>query len=238
MKSVCNLLLTIYVGTLFFLSLFFWLLPATLLLSLFGAQTRMLRHRLLWRACRFATRHFPGVKFTTGVHSEKDFTRPAILISNHQSSLDLLCLLMLTPRLVVVTNQRQWHNALYGAMIRRMDFLPISVGFEEMVSQVESLVRDGYSVAIFPEGTRSRNGRIGRFHQGAFALAARLQLPLVPVVIRGTGEIFPKGSRVFRRGKIDVGVSRTWAPPADNAEDVRQVRHLLRAYFISEAEQP
>ena len=161
----------------------------------------------------------------------------AVLVSNHQSSLDLLCLLMLSPRLVVVTNQRQWRNALYGAVIRRLNFLPIGMGFDAMQQQVGRLVKEGYSVVIFPEGTRSRNGRLGRFPQGAFALAAHLKLPLVPVVLHGTDRIFPKGSHTFRRGKIEVEIHPAWPAPDNNEAAIRETRHKMRTLFMERLDQ-
>lgn len=174
MPNISDSFRTLAIALLFLIGLFGWLLPMTLLLAPFGKHTEAMRHRLMWRACRFAARHLPGTKLEVKGEKEAEWQRPSVLVSNHQSSLDLLCLLMLSPRLVVVTNQRQWRNALYGAVIRRLNFLPIGMGFDAMQQQVGRLVKEGYSVVIFPEGTRSRNGRLGRFHQGAFALAAHL----------------------------------------------------------------
>lgn len=201
MPNISDSFRTLAIALLFLIGLFGWLLPMTLLLAPFGKHTEAMRHRLMWRACRFAARHLPETKLEMKGEKKAEWQRPSVLVSNHQSSLDLLCLLMLSPRLVVVTNQRQWRNALYGAVIRRLNFLPIGMGFDAMQQEVGRLAKEGYSVVIFPEGTRSRNGRLGRFHQGAFALAAHLKLPLVPVVLHGTDRIFPKGSHTFRRGK-------------------------------------
>ena len=67
---------------------------------------------------------------------------------------------------------------------------------------VESL-QEGISVVIFPEGTRSLTGAIGKFKTGAFQLAVRTDKPLLPVLIDGTGEILPKkGGIIFRNRRI------------------------------------
>lgn len=232
MPNISDSFRTLAIALLFLIGLFGWLLPMTLLLAPFGKHTEAMRHRLMWRACRFAARHLPETKLEVKGEKEAEWQRPSVLVSNHQSSLDLLCLLMLSPRLVVVTNQRQWRNALYGAVIRRLNFLPIDMGFDAMQQQVGRLAKEGYSVVIFPEGTRSRNGRLGRFHQGAFALAAHLKLPLVPVVLHGTDRIFPKGSHTFRRGKIEVEIHPAWPAPDNNEAAIRETRHKMRALFM------
>ena len=117
MPNISDSFRTLAIALLFLIGLFGWLLPMTLLLAPFGKHTEGMRHRLMWRACRFAARHLPGTKLEMKGEKEAEWQRPTVLVSNHQSSLDLLCLLMLSPRLVVVTNQRQWRNALYGAVI-------------------------------------------------------------------------------------------------------------------------
>lgn len=232
MNFLSDILRTLFIALLFLLGLFGWLLPATLLLSLMGRKTTPWRHRLMWRACRFAARHLPGTQLQIEGLEHLPKEQPAVWISNHLSSLDLVCLLMLSPRLVVVTNAREWHNPLYGAIIRRLSFLPVSMGFEALQEQVGRLVREGYSVAIFPEGTRSRNGRLGRFHQGAFALAAHLHLPLLPIVLQGTDRVFPKGSRIFHRGRLSVSIHPAWPSPSPHEQSIKETRHRMRDFFL------
>ena len=62
------------------------------------------------------------------------------MISNHQSHLHLMCLLMLTPKMVVVTNQWVWRNPIYGPLIRRAEFVPAAEGVENHMTQLRSLV--------------------------------------------------------------------------------------------------
>jgi len=70
---------------------------------------------------------------------------------------------------------------------------------------VEKL-RDGVSVVIAPEGTRSATPRLGPFKKGAFHIAMQAGVPLVPIVLRNTGDLLWKESFVVRPGKVDVAV--------------------------------
>lgn len=67
-------------------------------------------------------------------------------------------------------------------------------------------IREGVSIAIAPEGTRSRTGEVGRFKKGAFRMAMQAGVPVVPVVIRNTGALMGKGSWLVHPGTIDVAV--------------------------------
>lgn len=131
------------------------------------------------------------------------FERPAIIIANHQSFIDILVLLSLSSKIVMVTNHWVWHSPFFGAIIRYADFYYIGEGYEQYVERMKKKVQEGYSIAIFPEGTRTYNGKMKRFHKGAFYLAETLQLDILPIVLYGNNKIIAKAQPFnIRKGII------------------------------------
>lgn len=135
--------------------------------------------------------------------ANEKFNRPAIIIANHQSFIDILVLLSLSSKIVMVTNHWVWHSPFFGAIIRYADFYYIGEGYEQYVERMRKKVQEGYSVAVFPEGTRTYNGKMKRFHKGAFYLAETLQLDILPILLYGNNKIIAKAQPFnIRRGII------------------------------------
>lgn len=190
-------------------------------------------HNVLYRFSNLVIRRVPGVGFTLDNSIGEDFSKPAVIISNHQSHLDLMCLLMLTPKMVVVTNQWVWRNPIYGPLIRRAEFVPAAEGVENHMPQLRSLVERGYSIMVFPEGTRSADCSILRFHKGAFHLAQELGLDIVPVCLNGVGHALPKKELMLRKGHITVTVGkRVAADDSSWGADARSRTHSFHKYYI------
>lgn len=120
-------------------------------------------------------------------HSGETFQKPAVIIANHQSFIDILLLLSTTPKIVILTNSWVWNSPFFGFIVRYADFVNTSQGYETLQEELRQRVDDGYSIAVFPEGTRSPNCEVLRFHKGAFYLAHALELDIVPIVLYGTG---------------------------------------------------
>lgn len=191
-------------------------------------------HQLIYHAARFVMIHHgvPGTKFRQIVHGKVDFNKPRVIICNHQSHLDLMCQLVFTPKIVFLTNKWVWENPFYGLLIRNAEYLPVMNGVEELMPQLRSLVARGYSIAVYPEGTRSKDCRIGRFHQGAFYLAKELGLEILPMCLYGPGKILQKGTYHLRKGILEVEVDT----PLSQEElvrmgDTRQQASFMRKWY-------
>jgi len=161
-------------------------------------------HRQLNGIFKFIVRNIPLVKTRIINNHNEAFERPSVIICNHQSHLDLMYILMLSPKIVVLTNDWVWKSPFYGRIIRYADFYPVANGIENSVDQLATLVDRGYSIVIFPEGTRSADCSILRFHRGAFYLAEKLHLDILPIVIHGVGHAFPKKEFLLRKGEVTV----------------------------------
>ncbi|MDR3260644.1 MAG: 1-acyl-sn-glycerol-3-phosphate acyltransferase [Tannerella sp.] len=193
---------------------FFLLMSAVItlfgwILFTFGPTTEKKKrafHQLLYRVARFVIYRVPQIQTTFQNLSGETFEKPSVIICNHQSHLDLMCILMLTPKLVVMTNDWVWNSPFYGRMIKYADFYPVSGGIENALGRLEEVMRRGYSIVVFPEGTRSADCSIQRFHRGAFFLAERLQADIVPVLVHGVGHALPKQEFMLRKGAIHVRV--------------------------------
>ena len=167
-------------------------------------------HNLIYRAARFVmiSHGIPGVKFSYGVKEGVSFDRPRVVICNHQSHLDLFCQLIFTPNIIFLTNDWVWNNPSYGLLIRNAEYYPVREGIEELLPKLKSLVERGYSIAVYPEGTRSKDCRIGRFHQGAFWLAEQLGVDILPMCLYGPGKILRKKTYTLHKGPVRIEVDK------------------------------
>ena len=138
------------------------------------------------------------------IPKDKDFLKPAMLIANHQSHIDIALVLMWHRRLLEMTNDRVQNSRFYGPLIKMAEFYAISEGMESLSEKLRKNVEEGYSVLIFPEGTRSPDTHIQRFHKGAFYLADELNIDLQPVIIHGSGDIYTKGEYFLKTGGVVI----------------------------------
>ena len=216
-RGTMTLLRTVYSLLFFLLTTIFIAKPLATLYMVFGKdeeKKRMKVHRLLWRYARFVTlQHgIPGVTFSIGNPHGEDFRKPAVIICNHQSHLDLMTMLIHTPKLVVLTKDWVWNNPLYGNIIRAAEFYPVSEGMEALLPKLRSLVERGYSIAVYPEGTRSADCTITGFQAGAFHLASQLDVDILPIVSYGAGRALPKKGKYLRKWPIRIEIDKRVSP--------------------------
>jgi putative phosphoserine phosphatase/1-acylglycerol-3-phosphate O-acyltransferase len=139
--------------------------------------------------------------------------RPAVFIFNHQSGFDpILLFKMLRRDLTGVGKQEIRYNPIFGPMFAAAGVVFIDRGdtakaIEALAPAVQAL-REGLSLAIAPEGTRSLTPRLGRFKKGAFHIAMQAKVPIVPVVFRNALDAFPKDAVVVRPATVEAVVLR------------------------------
>ena len=230
-RSIMTVVRTVYSLLFFLFFMMVVLTPLVLVYVKVGKMTEKKRlnlHRIIYHASRFVMmRHgVPGTRFVSKVAPGIDFSKPRIVICNHQSHLDLMCQLVFTPKIVFLTNDWVWNNPFYGILIRNAEYLPVRNGLEPLMPQLRSLVDRGYSVAVYPEGTRSADCSIGRFHQGAFYLAQQLGLEILPMCLYGPGKILPKKTYHLRKGVFYIEVGNPIG--RDELQAMGDLRHQAR----------
>jgi 1-acyl-sn-glycerol-3-phosphate acyltransferase len=123
---------------------------------------------------------------------------PVIYAPNHQSHLDILTLLGHLPGATRFAAKRElWRHAIVGGVLDTLGMIPIDRDAgQRSIDVLNEAAKESSSIVIFPEGTRSRDGRLRDFKKGAFVLAIATGLPIVPVCCTGTRRLMPRGSRL------------------------------------------
>ncbi len=178
---------------------------------------KLLFHRLLRRGTWSVLYIMGNVRKRVINRRLADFSKPAVYIANHSSFLDILLTTSLNPRLVLLTNKWVYRSPVFGAVVRLAEYYPVADGAEESLEPLRDLTRRGYSIVVFPEGTRSKTDRVQRFHKGAFFISDRLGLDIVPLVIHGAHYTMQKGDWLLKDGTLSTHIYPRIAPQAPMA---------------------
>jgi 1-acyl-sn-glycerol-3-phosphate acyltransferase len=160
---------------------------------------------------------------------------PYVMVANHQSLLDILVLFRLFRHFKWVSKIENFRIPCIGWNMRLNRYIPLVRGDRasviEMMAACETTLAQGNPIMMFPEGTRSHDGKLRPFKPGAFQIALKMGAPILPIVLEGTGNALPKRGFVLRgRHPITVRVLEeipherfAGAPPEKVADEVRQI---------------
>jgi 1-acyl-sn-glycerol-3-phosphate acyltransferase len=162
---------------------------------------------------------------------------PAVLVANHLSLVDILALYLLFRPFKWVSKAELFRIPIVGWNMRLNDYVPLVRGDRESIRQMMDHCRRhldrGSPVLIFPEGTRSRDGRLQPFKDGAFRLAVEAGVPLIPIAVSGTSEALPKHG--VKLGPMRDGEVRVLAPLDPRAfEGPDALKEAARAALLAE----
>ncbi|WP_430788946.1 lysophospholipid acyltransferase family protein [Actinoplanes sp. G11-F43] len=155
----------------------------------------------------------------------------AVLVANHASLVDILVLFDLFRPYKWVSKVEIFKVPVIGWNMRLNGYVPLVRGrgdsVRRMMARCGELLGQGSPVLLFPEGTRTDDGRLRAFKDGAFELAVRHQVPVFPIAVHGTGRALPKHGLVLRE-QVDARVEVL--PPLDPADypDVPSLRDAAR----------
>lgn len=170
--------------------------------------------------------------------------RPNIYMSNHQSNFDIPVLLSALPvQFRWLAKAELFKIPIFGSGMRGAGYISIDrsnrkSAFRSLI-QAAKMIRNGTSVMIFPEGTRSSDGQLLSFKKGGFVLAVDAGVPIIPIAVSGTHEIMPKGRWLIcrRAVRIDIGSAiRTSGYTYKTRDDLMaRVRNAMADLYASAA---
>ncbi|MCB0760150.1 MAG: MMPL family transporter [Flavobacteriales bacterium] len=154
-------------------------------------KKRMLR-KVLQLGCLFVIYASLNVKKRRVALKNLDMSRPSVIVTNHQSFIDILAMISLSPDLVIMTKKWVYKNPLFGPAVRYAGYLYTEDPPEVTQQKIKDCMDEGCSVMIFPEGTRTLEAEHKRWHKGAFFIADQYKLDISPVILHGYGYAMPK----------------------------------------------
>lgn len=171
------------------------------------------------------------------INQEGVFDKPSVIISNHASFLDILVTTMLSPKVILLTNKWVWNSPVFGLVVRFAEYYPVTEGAEDSIDRLKRKVDEGFSIVVFPEGTRSPDGKVKRFHKGAFFIAEKLNLDITPLLIHGTWDTIEKGDYYLNDATMTLKFLSAIKPTdREFGEDYSTRTKRISKYFKEEFE--
>jgi putative phosphoserine phosphatase/1-acylglycerol-3-phosphate O-acyltransferase len=177
---------------------------------------------------------FAGLDFEIDGAENLRRERPAIFVFNHQSLLDAMVLShLLREDVVALCKKEMANNPIVGPLLRQADTIFVDRGEKDQVDvlkRARAVLASGRSLVIAPEGTRSTLGDIQPFKHGAFFLARKAGVPIVPIILHNVKDALPKGGMVVRPATIRVTVLDPVQPAS--IRSVRQACSELEERYV------
>jgi 1-acyl-sn-glycerol-3-phosphate acyltransferase len=192
----------------------------------------------IWAKCILA---LSNIRVTVKGLSNLEPSRSYIYMVNHMSNFDIPVLQAFLPvQFRWLAKAELYKIPVFGYAMKRAGY--ISIDRSDRKSAIESLnkavkiVRDGISVVIFPEGTRSRTHNIQPFKKGGFFLAVDSGAPIIPIIIYGTERIMPKKQMLIKSGDVTLEIAK----PINSSDYTRKTKNDLmdkvRSIFLKSFE--
>ncbi len=134
--------------------------------------------------------------------------RPVVFMANHQSNCDPPALLAVLPRVLVMVKKEFFRVPIMGIAMRLVGFIRVDRKNRgqalDAVDRGVLALKAGRSFLVYPEGTRSPDGRLQKFKKGVFFMALKAGAPIVPISVSGSSKIMLKGKFVMRPGRVRI----------------------------------
>jgi 1-acyl-sn-glycerol-3-phosphate acyltransferase len=141
---------------------------------------------------------------------------PVIYVANHQSQADILALFILSTRFRWLAKASLFKIPVFGWSMTAIGYVPVVRGSkkssEKCLRDSAHHLKHGTPMVFFPEGTRSKNGELGQFKNGAFRLSTSLGVKIVPITLNGCSKLLPKGSFVPKKAHVTIHIHEALSP--------------------------
>lgn len=189
-------------------------------------------HGFLWSDLIIALNPYWNVEVSGLKNIDK--TKTYVIVANHQSITDIILLYQTKMQFKWVANEHLFKLPVIGLNMLFAKHIKLRKGkigsIKKAYQEAAEWLRRGMSIMLFPEGTRSNGYGLKEFQSGAFKLAIKEQVPILPISIKGTGSAIPRGSRLFT---TKVSVTMKVLEPVDTAgssqDDFEKIRDLVRS---------
>lgn len=227
------------VGSLLTTLLFFVMLILTAVTFPFDKQRRIVHAQCFWW-CDAIDALNPYWDIHVSGLENIDKSRTYVIVSNHQSLADIVIMYKTKAQFKWVAKESLFKIPVLGWNLALAKHIRISRGKFSSIKQVyrdaATWLRHGMSVLFFPEGTRSETNEMRDFQNGAFKLALKEKVPILPIILEGTGNAIPKGSWIFTT-KTTCGIKVL--PPIETTDfsvaDFDKLKNLARSKMSGSA---
>ena len=186
---------------------------------------------------------FAGVRFEARRSPGFDPQRTSIFVCNHVNIFDAFVIYSAIPQFVRGFQlESHFHYPIYGWMMGRFGNVPVPdvpsrEGLETMTQRAKAALDSGVSLIAFAEGSRTRDGRVDEFKKGAFNLALKFGVPIVPMSITGSFQFFRTGDWMLYPGKITVYLHDTIETSGVSRSEVDALRRRVREIVAKPVEE-
>ena len=157
---------------------------------------------------------------------------PYVFVANHQGAFDIFLLFGFLGHDFRWMLRKGLRNIIFvGRACEKAGHIYVdsqgSSGMMHTIRQAMATLKAGHSLIVFPEGTRTKDGHLGRFKKGAYTLAAMLKVPVVPLTLEGPYQVMPKGSKLIHPHRLKITIHQPLAPVTRQEGNDAGVERLL-----------